>query len=91
MRNNLMGNFSYRVFTKRILSYNSSILQNPFYCKDFDFFMWKRLEMKRFKQFIYRFSFRCRNGQCIDEDLKCDGKIDCDDGSDETDSCKDLM
>lgn len=29
------------------------------------------------------FKFSCRNGQCIDNPKKCNGFIDCDDGSDE--------
>ena len=28
--------------------------------------------------------FRCNDGHCIDEEYKCDGDKDCNDGSDET-------
>jgi len=30
--------------------------------------------------------FQCRNGQCIERDLLCDGAINCDDRSDETET-----
>ncbi|XP_044757881.1 uncharacterized protein LOC123316036 [Coccinella septempunctata] len=50
-----------------------------------------RSEWYRTRRQVACDGFRCRNGECIDEDSKCDGRADCQDGSDETDSCKNLM
>ena len=35
--------------------------------------------------------FLCGNGQCMSREWKCDGEIDCDDGSDEGDECENQM
>ena len=31
--------------------------------------------------------FKCKNGQCLQKSCKCDGSLDCKDGSDENDTC----
>ncbi|XP_034485719.1 modular serine protease-like [Drosophila innubila] len=36
------------------------------------------------KQNCYEGQFQCKNGECISADLKCNAKLDCTDGSDET-------
>ena len=37
-----------------------------------------------------RYQFKCSNGHCIDERLRCDSKYDCTDASDES-NCPGLM
>ena len=33
-------------------------------------------------------AFACTNNKCVLDNMKCDGKDDCGDGSDEEDGCK---
>ena len=34
-----------------------------------------------------KYRFACKNGNCVDEDNKCDGINDCGDNTDEEDGC----
>ena len=35
--------------------------------------------------------FQCKNGRCLPDYYRCDGDDDCNDGSDEPESCRKLL
>ena len=41
-----------------------------------------------FEKECNKYSFNCKNGQCVDIDTRCDREYDCNDGSDEFDCGK---
>ncbi|KAJ3665177.1 hypothetical protein Zmor_000686 [Zophobas morio] len=36
-------------------------------------------------------NFACKSGECIDEDKECDGTVDCNDASDESNACRRIV